>query len=188
MTGLPRFRLLIVVFLTLLAVIPQAGTASAAEGEDSWRTLKDTWQPNYIVSVARNGTTGDQSFNIAYWFNFKNMSSPFWTDPSLQGGLEIDWKNTGHALCSTGLIPGVITSPAQNVVKIGWPSNVEVRPDPYEDEGDVVAWIVDLPNLRANQLASPSKEYFIQWNCPDSASFGPVRYLDQLLRQLPKER
>jgi len=116
---------------SLVVMLSAPGSLFAADAELNARTLPDKWMPNYVVSLTTN-SNNIWGWDVAYWFNFAGrtgaMSSPYWTDSSLQGTLELGWKDTGHRNCNN---PRAIT-------KIGWPSDVEVQPDYTEDSTDAV--------------------------------------------------
>ena len=158
----PKAFLVLVLLLAIgsasYVLLDSPAQANAVDAEITARTDPATWMPNYIVTGASNQNDNNGGHDIWYWFNFSRtsgMSSPFWTGDAPRGTIELGWKDTGHTACNS----------SGNVLKRGWHSNARVAVDPTEDDTDAIIWISDLSALRADQLADPSKEYFIAYDC-----------------------
>lgn len=158
-----RSAVLTVLVLGLLsAQFVRVPNASAIGGGD-WYKRPSRWAPTQVFSqMAQNAPWG----NVAYWMNWGGPASTFSLDEPRndKGTFELGWKNTGRATCDQA-VDGTFG-------KAGFPPEVNVQVDGYEDFADAVLWVADLDILGADQRANPTKMYSAWWRCQENGAFN----------------
>jgi hypothetical protein len=146
-----RVHYVVALAAMLLVLQPAAGGALP----NQYRQVPSLWAPTDTVTLLDNGAAwGD----VNYWWKWRGPSSTLSEiyNSGYRGVLELGWKSTGKSGCRQR--DGALG-------RGGFPADMNIQNDHFEDPDDAVIWMADLDLLRADNRLNPNKEYSAWWNC-----------------------